>query len=414
MVFSESTRNMQGNQEKDMAMKCLKCGNEIGPDEAFCGQCGTPVSSPAQPTEMVYTPHSGQLNSYNTNNVNNGNRQLAPGSTYAQNSAMLPPLPTGPRQQTNFYQDATEAMTSLPNNNLPSGYQQGNNAPQAQMQPPIPAGGYTQHGGYSQVPPFVPRQSYAGSGMPPHLTPPPQKHSTNPLLVVASLLLTLTLISVIVFGVIYFARGHSASKVVITPTPVATTVPTPTPTLMPSPTPTDTPTPMPTPSPTTVPTSTPDANFSWCGSPCTSNGFVVEYPNGWNQGQPGGTTNVEFLNPTQPDVYANFKVPGVQQGKSSNASTLVDTDLQTSYASQSGYVAPTGKQVTTIGGETWTYAIAYYQSNTTKERVEVFATVHLGKSYIIELQAPDSQFDTLNTQYFEIMIGRFQFVQSTT
>src|SRR5438874_2618605 len=120
MVLSESTRDMQRKQEKDMAMRCPKCENEIGPDEAFCGQCGTPVSSPAQPTEMVYTPHSGQLNSYN---VNNGNRQLAPGSTYAQNSAMLPPLPPVPRQQTNFYQDATEAMTSLPNNNLPSGYQ---------------------------------------------------------------------------------------------------------------------------------------------------------------------------------------------------------------------------------------------------------------------------------------------------
>lgn len=265
-----------------MAMRCLKCGNEIGPDEAFCGQCGTPVSSPAQPTEMVYTPRSGQLNSYHTNNLNNGNRPLAPGSTYAQNSAMLPPLPTGPRQEANFYQDATEAMMSLPNNNLPSGYQQGNNvgqhAPQAQMQPPFPAGGYTQHGGYSQVPPFVPRQSYAGYDMPPHVTPPPHKQSTNPLLVIASLLLTLTLISVIVFGVLYFTRVHSASKAVITPTPVATTIPTPTPTLMPSPTPMDTPTP--TPSPTAVPTATPDANFSWCGSPCTSNGFVVEYPNG--------------------------------------------------------------------------------------------------------------------------------------
>ncbi len=232
---------------------------------------------------------------------------------------------------------------------------------------------------------------------------------------VASLLLTLTLIAVIIFGVLYFTRAHSASKVVITPTLVATTIPTPTPTLMPSPTPTDTPTPTPTPSPTAVPTATPDANFSWCGSPCTSNGFVVEYPNGWNQEQPGGTTNVHFLNPTQPDVYAIFKVPGVQQqGNSSNASTLIDTDLQTSYASQTGYVAPTAKQVRTIGGETWTYAIAYYQSNTTKERVEVFATVHLGKGYIIELQAPDSQFDALDTQYFGAMIARFQFIPSTT
>ncbi len=401
-------------------MRCLKCGNEIGPDEAFCGQCGTPVSSPVQPTEMVYTPHSGQLNSYNTYNGNNGHRQLGPDSTYAQNSGMLPPpnMSSGPRQQTNFYKDATEAMIPLPNNNLPGfqgSYQQGNYAgpgqygPQSQMPPPFPEGGYTQHGGYSQIPPFVPGQGY---GMPPHVTPPSPKQSTNAGLVFASVLLVLALITMIVFGVVYFTREHSTSQVVITPTPVAPTAPMPTPTLMPSPTPTDTPTPTPIPSPTVVPTPTPDASFSWCGSNCTSNGFAVEYPNGWNQGQPDGTTNVQFLNPTQQDVYANFKAPVTQAN--SDAGALVDTDLQTSYASRPGYVAPTGKQVKTIGGETWTYAIASYQSNTTKERIEVFATVHRGKEYIIELQAPDSQFDALDAQYFEIMLNRFQFVQSST
>jgi hypothetical protein len=39
----------------------------------------------------------------------------------------------------------------------------------------------------------------------------------------------------------------------------------------------------------------------------------------------------------------------------------------------------------------------------------VYATVHQGKAYIIELQAPDAQFDSANTQYFEAMLGRFQF-----
>lgn len=404
-------------------MRCPKCGNEVGPDEAFCGQCGTPVSSPVHPTEVVYTPGTGLLNSYNGHNVSG---QVGPGSPHAQNSGMLPPpnasLPAGPRQQTDFYQDATEAMTSLPNSNPPgfqAGYQQGNYAGtgqyggQPQVQQPFPAGGYTQHGGYSQVPPFVPGQSYGGYGMPPHVTPPPQKQSTNAVLVVASVLLALALITLIVFGAIYFTRGHNASKAVITPTPVATTAPSPTPTPMPSPTPTDTPTPTPTPipSPTAVPTPAPDANFSWCGTSCTANGFSVEYPNGWNQ-QQGNGNGVQFLDPTQQNVYANFQVPGAQAN--ANASTLIDSDLQSNYASKQGYVPPTGKQVTTIGGETWTYAIAYYQMDNAKVRVEVFATVHLGKGYIIELQAPDSQFDALNTQYFEIMIGRFQFVQSST
>jgi hypothetical protein len=176
----------------------------------------------------------------------------------------------------------------------------------------------------------------------------------------------------------------------------------------PSPTATNTPTPTPTPSPTAVPTLAPDANFSWCGTSCTANGFIVEYPNGWNQAQVAGK-GVQFLDPNHQDVYANFKVPGTQAN--ANASNLIDSDLQSNYPN---YIAPGAKQVTTIGGETWTYATAYSQASDTKERVEVFATVHLGKGYIIELHAPDSQFDALNTQYFEIMIGRFQFGQSTT
>jgi len=42
-------------------------------------------------------------------------------------------------------------------------------------------------------------------------------------------------------------------------------------------------------------------------------------------------------------------------------------------------------------------------------RIEVYATIHQGKAYIIELQALDSQFDAVNTQYFERMLVRFQF-----
>lgn len=424
-------------------MRCPKCGNDVSPDEAFCGQCGTPMTSLTHPTEMVYTPpRSGLLNSYNGNNTH---RQPTPGTnntSNAQDAGMMPPpnayntrMPGGPHQQTDFYQDATEAISAVPNSNLQNfqtGYQQGFPGTPVQgnypgtgqygpaMQQPLQAGNYTQHGNYPQVPPFVPGQSYGGYGVQPHVTPPPHKQQTNPVLVVASVLLVLALLSVIVFSTLYFMRSHTTSRVSVPPTPVPTSAPalapTPTPTPMPSPspspTPTDTPTPQPTPSPTAVPTPAPDANFSWCGSACTANGFIVEYPNGWNQSQTSGQTGVQFLNPAQQDVYAHFKVPGTQA--SSNASTLVDADLQSGYASQPGYVAPTTKAVTTIGGETWTYAIAYYQLNNQKERVEVFATIHQGKGYVIELQAPDSQFDTLNTQYFETMIARFQFQQSTT
>ncbi|GAC1378962.1 MAG: hypothetical protein NVS4B7_05410 [Ktedonobacteraceae bacterium] len=332
-------------------------------------------------------------------------------------------------QQTGFYQDATEAISALPNSNPQSfqpGYQQGLPGTPAQgnyagpgqygppMQQPFQAGTYTQHGSYSQVPPFVPGQSYGGYGVQPHLTPPPPKQHINPVLVFASVLLALALVAAIIFSAIYLTREHPAPKVVITPTPISTTAPSPT--SMPSPTPTNTPTPTPTPipSPTAVPTPAPDANFSWCGSVCTANSFMVEFPNGWNQGLTSDKTGVQFLNPTQPDVYANFRVSQAQAN--SNANELIDTDLQHYYASQSNYVAPTSKSTTAFGKDnwTWTYAIANYQLNGQNERVEVFATIHLDKSYVIELQATEMQFGNVNTQFFATMFNRFQFVQSTS
>lgn len=424
-------------------MRCPKCGNEVSQDEAFCGQCGTPTRTLPQRTEMVQAPRSGLLQTYNQNN--SPAQEVAP-DTYnaspmppgAYNSNMptyqggpMPPPnqtpiinPSDPREQTGFYQDATEAISVLPphaGQSYPANYppqsyggaplqagypsiEQYGSSPQGQ---PYQAGNQLQSG-YSSVPPYASGQNYASYPPQPGLTPSPVKKQNNTALIIVITLLVLALIAVIFFGALYLLRGHSAPKPTATPTPVPTITPSPTPT--PNPTPTATATPNPTPSPTVTPA--PDANFSWCDASCTNNGFIVEYPNGWNQGQTSDKTGVQFLNPTQQDQYATFKVPPIQGD--SNASNLVDADLQNVYASKTGYTAPTSKLVTTIGGETWTYAIAYYQLSGQKERVEVFATIHSKKGYVIELQAADSQFDAVNTQYFAIMIARFQFLSSTS
>ncbi len=423
-------------------MRCPKCGNEVSQDEAFCGQCGTPSSPPAKQTEMVRAPRSGLLKSYNQNNpvipgtfpTPYNTSPMPPASAQSTNippvnsGSLAPPnhpptiTPSEPSQQNGFYHDATEAMSSLPNNpaqSYPANYRQqsfakpplqpgypvtGQYGPTPEAQP-FQAGNYTQQG-YSQVPPYPTGQNYTAYPAQPRLTPSPEKQQSNTVLIVASVILVFALIIVTVLGALYFSRGHSASKPSITPTTVPTSAPSPTAT--PSPTPTATATPSPTPSPTPAP----DPNFAWCDATCTTNGFIVEYPNGWNQGQTGNKTGVQFLNPSQQDQYAAFKVPPTQGN--ANASDLVDTDLQNFYASQAGYTAPTSKSVTTIGGETWTYAIAYFQLNGQNERVAVYATVHLKKDYVIELQAADSQFDAVNTQYFSVMIARFQFLPSTS
>jgi hypothetical protein len=326
--------------------------------------------------------------------------------------------PSGPQQQTGFYQEPTEAISALPDNNAlgyPANYpQQGFAGTPAQggyagsQVQPFQAGGYTRHG-YQQMPTSQAGQSYAGYPPQPRLTPPippPRKQQNNTILVIASVLLVVALIAVIAFGALYLSRANSSPKVSITPTPVPTSVPSPTPT--PSPMPTATPTPVP--SPTLAPTPAPDANFVWCGATCTSNGFIVEYPIGWNQGQTVDKTGVQFLNPAQSDQYAAFKTPGPT---TSNASDLVTNDLQTNFASQPGYVAPTTMQSATIGGVNWTYAIAHYTLNNQTEQVRVYATPYQGKAYIIEVQATDGQFDSANTQYFNTMTSKFQFQQST-
>ena len=234
---------------------------------------------------------------------------------------------------------------------------------------------------------------------------PQNASSGNNLLIVAIVLLVVALVAVSILGTVYVLNRH-APKVAVTPTSIPTATTAPSPTATPSPTPT------PSPSPTVAPTPTPFAGYEWCGTVCTTNGFAVQFPEGWNQQPTTDTTGVQFLNPTTPDVYASFKAPGAT---SSAADALVASDLQTNFASKPGYTPPTSTQSTTIGGVTWVDQTATYtyQTPSQPEQVNVYATVFQGKGYIIELEASVAQFSAVNTQYFTTIIGSFEFTQST-
>ena len=108
--------------------------------------------------------------------------------------------------------------------------------------------------------------------------------------------------------------------------------------------------------------------------------------------------------------YAAFKTLGQT---TSSAGDLAANDLQTNFSSNPGYTPPGATSTNTIGGETWVTAVAYYQLNGQNERITVYATVHQGKAYIIELHTADAQFDTVNKQSFVNMIGSFKFLQTT-
>jgi hypothetical protein len=448
-----------------MAMRCPQCGNELSQDEAFCGQCGAATMQQGQATEMMQAPPSGSLNAayYHRNSSpppTPGNYPNNPGSGMypSSDSYKTQPAPTpgnpissaspnpkqpnaipqvpqapvsGSQQSTSFYQDATEAM---PMPQMPSaggqpyanGYpqqsfgampQQGNYPAGSQVGgQPFQQGNFTQHPyptpssqPFQSAPP-VQGYGYDGYGnQPPRMTPPPKKQN-NTFLIVAIVILVVALIIAAILGTLFVLNRNSSPQTSITPTTAPTTQPTAAPTT--APTPTATPiTPTPVPSPTVAPTATPFAGYSWCGTACATNGFLVQYPVGWNQQQTQDQTGIEFLNPTQQDEYAAFKTPGAT---TSTADALVTNDLQANFASKPGYTPPTGTKSTTIGGVTWVYQIASYQLNNQPEQIEVYATVYQGKGYIIELQAASSQFNAVNTQYYATMIGSFQFYQPTS
>lgn len=418
-------------------MKCPRCGNEVSAEEAFCGQCGTPNTPPAQPTEMVQKPlpRSGHLNSYptegsfgpqnpaNVQPFTNTQRSSLP----QQSPSFTPPLQTpASHQQTEFYQDATEAMSFPPSNSdaryqqpfsptPPAAYpQQGgmpgqygsqtNQQPQAFQVQPRPNGSYIGQA-YPAQQPIQSGSGYNREGR--KLPQPPQKQQNGVLVFVVSICLVVALLSAVGVATLYALRGHTPEP----QNPVAQIVPTE------APTSTATVAPTTVPSPTVVPTATtpattpatppPDTNFVYCGQPCATDGFSTEYPQAWTAAPLSGVQGIQFANPAAVDQSAIFKTLGPTAGAPSD---LVQMDLQQNFMNKSGYTVVTPNSTVHIGGETWFREVITYQGTPQQEYVEVYGDVHGGKGFTLELQASTDQFPAVNTQYFENITGRFLFL----
>lgn len=428
-------------------MRCPKCGNEVRPEEAFCGQCGTPNTSSAPAGEITNTPspRSGFISSYPSQNATRPfpASQYNPYRSGVQPSPMLPTNNAGParrpatgnlppqplmpsahpQQQSGFYQDATEAMNSLPTTGN-QGYSQphftspsqvGYPAQHSPQQVPFQNNNYSTPDAAYRQQPLVTGQGY-DYGARSRSTPLPRKQRSAAFTVIVTVCLIVTLLAVGGLGAFIFLKGHTRQPIVVlptqttntsaSPTPVASSTAATTPTTVPSPTPTVGPTVTVT---ATAPTPVADAGFVWCGQDCANNGFTTEYPTGWGVGSTPRGNGLLFTPPPPSPISVAFKQPGQTPDSAQN---ILAGDLQ-GFANQPGYTPPQGgPTASTIAGETWVSSMATYQlsvTDTTKERVVVYATVHAQKAYIIELQAPDTQFDTVNNQYFVNMIGRFQF-----
>ena len=109
-------------------------------------------------------------------------------------------------------------------------------------------------------------------------------------------------------------------------------------------------------------------------------------------------------NPALQGVSISFKTPGAT---SQSADQLV--------AAQISALSPPATGVTpapnaTIGGTNWSSAVALYAPAGVATQIQVFATVYQNKAYIIELQAPQASFPTMNSQYFSTITTTYQFV----
>jgi len=415
-------------------MKCPRCGNEVSSEEAFCGQCGTPnAAPPALQTEMVHTPPSnGRSNPYgDSGNVGTQNPYQSPPSVNRQGASFppstsssarsMPPSPSS-QQQTGFYRDATEAMSMLPSN-------PNSRYPQQPLYPTTPpSGAYppqgTHYGFPSQPPqgPPLPPGNYAGQTYPQqpiqggqgyrNVPMPPRKQQNGVVIFIVSICLVIALLSVVGVATLYVLKGRGAApKDAQTQgvAPTATTVPTATSeVLTPTATVAPTETIVPTPTATVIPTAPPTVGFAYCGQLCVTNGFSTQYPLGWSATPLTTALGVQFLNPIAADQSATFKTPGAT---TSSPNDLVAADLQQNFATKPGYTVVTPASTASIGGETWFEEVITYQGATQQaEQVEVYANVHQGKAYVLELQASQSQFAAATTPNFVTIKNQFQFI----
>lgn len=171
-----------------------------------------------------------------------------------------------------------------------------------------------------------------------------------------------------------------------------------------------------TPSPTVYPTPTPMVGFQVYVPRDRAEGFLIQYPESWiaNSNYPGVEFDDDKVNPThevQVLLPGDATAVGVS-GDPNDASVWVNYELNklaekwgTSFSQVSG-PAPAVQ----INNVTWQSGQAMLSENQTHIRVQVYATVHEGKVFIInQLAGNDTYYDSVS-RYFMPMLRSFTFL----
>lgn len=171
-----------------------------------------------------------------------------------------------------------------------------------------------------------------------------------------------------------------------------------------------------TPSPTIYPTPTPMIGFQVYVPRDRAEGFLIQYPATWiaNSNYPGVEFDDDKINPThevQVLLPGDATAVGVS-GDPNDASVWVNYELNklaekwgTSFSQVSG-PAPAVQ----INDVTWQSGQAMLSENQTHIRVQVYATVHDGKVFIINQLASNDTFYDSVSRYFMPMLHSFTFL----
>jgi hypothetical protein len=185
------------------------------------------------------------------------------------------------------------------------------------------------------------------------------------------------------------------------------------------PTPTVTPAPTATLAPTVTPA--PIDGFQFYRDP--TNHFVIQYPLNWEVSSDNTSQGIEFCDDcTNPGYIVQVNTPSNlgDVGPPPNQSSAADwvTYALNGLAShlQSGTLTVQGpQQPIVIGGVVWQSGGAVVSDSTggARFRVQVYATVHEGKPYILVLSTTEDRFTAGTIQFFGPMLQSFEFVQQT-
>lgn len=177
--------------------------------------------------------------------------------------------------------------------------------------------------------------------------------------------------------------------------------------------------PTPTPTATVKPTPTTLPGFSLYSD--SSDGFGIQYPRTWvlSPLSPGIQFDDDGANP---GFEVQLLVPGADTcpstsstATSADATVWVNCTLSILATKFKGSFqqAPGPTADVQIGAASWQSGVAYLGSGQSRVRVQVYATIHEGKPYIINLLAVDSRFSFGMLEFFQPMLQTFRFLPAT-